>query len=134
MNTRFLPALPLGALIIGSIGPWATASLAGVTASKNGLDGDGAITLVLALVAGALLAAHALGRLGRAAPIAVTVLSAIALIVCIVDLIDTSGSKLGIDTSPGWGLWLATVGAAGMLAAAIVLLRRPAAAVVESVI
>jgi peptidoglycan/LPS O-acetylase OafA/YrhL len=124
MNSRFLPAVPLAALVIGSIGPWATASLAGITASKNGLDGDGAITLVLALVAGALLAAHVLGRLGRAAPIAGIVLAAIALIICVVDLIDTSGAKLGVDTAPGWGLWLATVGAAGMLATAIVLLRR----------
>ena len=124
MNTRLLPALRVLALAIGSVGPWATASLGAISASKNGLDGDGAITLVLALVTGALLAAHLLGRLGRAAPIAATVLGAIALIICIVDLIDASGSKLGIDTAPAWGLWLAAFGAAGTLAASIVLLRQ----------
>jgi peptidoglycan/LPS O-acetylase OafA/YrhL len=128
MNARFLPALPLGALVIGSIGPWATASVGGFTATKNGLDGDGAITLVLALIAGGLLAAHLLGRLGRAAPIAATVVAAIALLTCVVDLIDAAGSKLGVDTAPGWGLWLAALGAAGLLALCVVLLRggRPA--------
>jgi hypothetical protein len=80
--------------------------------------------LVIAFLAGALLAAHLLGRLGRAAPIAAIVLGAIALLICMVDIIDASGSKVGIDTAPAWGLWLAAFGAAGTLAASIVLLRQ----------
>jgi hypothetical protein len=126
MNTRFLAALPPAVLAIGSVGPWATASLGAISASKNGLEGDGVITLVLALVTGALLTAHFLGRLGRAAPIAATALGAIALLICVIDIVDASGSEGAIDTGPAWGLWLAALGAAGTLAVGIVLLR-PAA-------
>jgi hypothetical protein len=132
MNNRFLAALPLAALSIGSFGPWATVELGSISASKNGLDGDGVITLVLAVLAGALLAAHLLGRLGRAGPIAATVLGAIALLICIADLIDASGSTLGVDTAAGWGLWLAALGAAGTTAVGIVLIRRPRAGRAES--
>jgi hypothetical protein len=37
------------AIVIGSLGPWATA-LGGIV-SANGTDGDGVITLILALIA-----------------------------------------------------------------------------------
>ena len=43
----------VAAIVIGSLGPWATA-LGGIV-TKNGTDGDGVITLVFALVALAAL-------------------------------------------------------------------------------
>jgi hypothetical protein len=103
-----------GAAVIGSIGPWATIGIF----SKAGTDGDGVITLVLA-IAGIVLAL----LLRRGARIAVGIVAVLILAIGIFDVADvsSSGTKFfGADINPsvGWGLWVVTLaGAAATLCA-----------------
>lgn len=82
-------AIAIGVVVLGSFLPWA--SFAGFTAW--GLEGDGVITLPLAVVGAVLLAINSglLGgqrRVGAALPITLTVLAAL---VALVGLIDMNG-------------------------------------------
>lgn len=111
-----LPRLPLAAIglvVIGAAGPWVTLG----SFSKGGLEGDGVITLVLALVAaGVLLLAHFRGR--RAPVVVVGICGLLALAIAIIDIADVQDA--GFGASVGWGLWLTLVGAIALLAAAAV--------------
>lgn len=101
-------------LIVGSIGPWATF----MAFTKNGIEGDGAITLI----AGAL-AAMALFKMltsqGRASFVirwASAVAGAISIVIALVSLADVaslSSEFLGrtIGAQVGWGLWLVLLSA-----------------------
>lgn len=92
---------------VGSLLPWASVSSVFGTISKSGMDGDGVITLVLAVAAGALV-------LTRKAPGVVIALMALIGVVAVIDIADVS--RLADDTgfaevSVGFGLWLVAIGA-----------------------
>ena len=121
-----LPTLPLaavGIIIIGSIGPWVTVEgLADV--SEGGLESDGVITLVLALIIGGLLLAFRNGPMPRGATIGIGICAVASLAIAIIDVLDVTGSDLGIvEANVGWGLWLTLIGSI-LLIVALVLARR----------
>ena len=109
------PALfvAIGLIVIGSAGEWATA---GDLLSKNGLDGDGILTVILALVAAALLGI-AIARKRPFSVIAVGICAFLVLVIAAYDTIDILGIGFGITV--GWGLWLVDVGAVIALAATV---------------
>jgi DNA-directed RNA polymerase subunit RPC12/RpoP len=108
-----------GAIIIGSFMAWATISVLGESVSNSGMDGDGAITLIIG-VALALVAFWGL-RTGVRRGIAIFALVA-ALLVVVVAVIDINDvqdfmpeiSRSLVEPSVGPGLWLVLV--AGIVA------------------
>jgi hypothetical protein len=100
------------ALALGSIGPWATATLFGVTASESGLRGGGWVTLVAAGAAILLLLDP--DWLERAAwlfqrRLGLTIgLAILAVVICVLNLVGVEQSGLAGIVHPGWGLYLAT--------------------------
>lgn len=94
-------------LVIAAFLPWA--SLFGITV--NGTDGDGGITIFLALVAGIMGVLAALqGK--RWAAITAIVFGVLSFLVGLLNILDVSGTDIA-DTSIGIGLWLTAL--AGLL-------------------
>ena len=91
----------VGALVVGAIGPWATA----FGFDKAGTEGDGVLTLT-----GAVVALLLLTWLKR--PTLALVVSFGIAVIAIYDFIDISGTEF---VSVGWGLYLSLVGVALML-------------------
>jgi len=120
-----------GAIVIGSISPWATA-LGGIV-NVNGTAGDGKITLILALVALVCLWAYWQGRVGLAAVVIVILVGLVVFGVGIYDVVniensvdtsEKSGLFAGVDlVDIGWGLWLVVVAGAILGFASIALSR-----------
>jgi hypothetical protein len=109
MRDYQLAGAGIALLVIGAFGPWAKV----LSTSVNGLDGDGVLTLGLAVVAAVFVG---LAYTKRAAPnkIALGVCGALALLISIIDIADVSG-----DISVGWGLWLTLIGSLVLIAAAV---------------
>jgi hypothetical protein len=115
-------------LIVGSIGTWVDASSTGsfgFSATRGGLDRDGAITLTLAILSLILVALWA-ARIGPpSARIALAAVAAffgfIAVLISIADVIDvqTGGNSI-IETSAGWGLWLCLLASLALLGTMLV--------------
>jgi hypothetical protein len=111
------------------VGTWVDASSTGGTfsfsATRGGLDRDGAITLTLAILSIVLVALWA-ARIGPpVARIALAGVAAflglIAVIVSIADVIDVeTGGNSFVDTSAGWGLWLCLLSSLVLLGAMLV--------------
>lgn len=102
----------LGAAVatgVGSALPWATVSAPFIgTVSKNGLDGDGVITLVAAVIAGALIVSSWSGG-NRGRWIGVGVLGLAITGIGIIDAADIKEQFRGeemIYAAPGIGLYL----------------------------
>lgn len=118
-------------VVIGSIGPWATIADSGV----GGLDGDGWITLVLALLAGGFAAAvFAPAPVARIMRWLVLPWTLIALLVAVIDIVDISSTSSEFSNqfsddvftlSVGWGLWLVLAGSIITLVAAVALMIAP---------
>jgi lysylphosphatidylglycerol synthetase-like protein (DUF2156 family) len=83
------------AIVIGSLGPWATFG----PFSVSGTSADGVITLILGVLALALIMADRWAWVLVAAAV-------IAALVGVIDTIDVSGGNGLIDPSPGWGVIL----------------------------
>ena len=104
-------------IIIGSLGPWATL----FTFSKAGVDGDGVLTLILAVVA-AIALFTILSRGGTAkfgdrwvAP----AVGAITVAIGIVDAmnlsnLETTLMRTPVSPSVGWGLWVVLLSGAAL--------------------
>lgn len=90
---------------IGSALPWASVSFLGFSHTKNGLSGDGVITIITGLLA---LAFFVVGLATRARwPFIVAlVMTLITAAIGIYDAVDVSGTELA---SVGIGLWLVLV-------------------------
>lgn len=103
-----------GALVLGSLGPWA--SVLGFSA--NGIDGDGWFTLIFGLVAAVATwetVKHAPTPRFKA-PLVAVICAGLAVALMVYEIINIySSSSEFFDTtvraSPGWGAWLATIGA-----------------------
>jgi hypothetical protein len=92
------------AMVVGAVGPW-TSALGLV--SKNGVEGDGQIVIVLAAIA-AIAGWRYLGRGGHGALISVAVCGLLSSATTIYDTQEIlSGSEL---VSIEWGLMLALAG------------------------
>lgn len=114
------------AIVVGSLGPWATSLSFGVA----GTEGDGVITLVLAAgAAAALFAIHARGGITKfgdrwLAPVAgVGVLG-----IGIVDAMEVNGNEVEfmntmVSTGIGWGLWVVLLSAAALSVSSWVVAR-----------
>jgi len=127
-QVRALVLVGLGAIAIGSILPWVKASAGLFSATKNGTDGDGVLTLVLAgLAAGGFLVA----RQVKAAAWIVVACAGLAGAVALYDTIDISNkadelarnTTISVSASVGEGLWIALVGSIVALVGGIMALR-----------
>lgn len=119
-----IAALVAGAgIIIGSLGPWMTF----MGMSRTAMDGDGAITLVLGVVAIILLFVVLVrnGVAGTVLCALAAVLGVVCVVTAVVDINDVTsrsaelfGRDLGAQV--GWGLWLMALGAVVMSVAAAI--------------
>src|SRR3546814_5869584 len=94
-----------GAITIGSLLPWASATSIFGTVSKAGTDGDGIITLGL----GVLFGIWAFMNLAPRARIAAGCVVALIALYEIVDVLGTGHDDLVV--SVGIGLWIVAAGA-----------------------
>lgn len=127
--------------VIGSVMPWI--SLSGDAAplverlldqqgeGLNGLDKDGVITIILALVAVGFGVARALGKIPKPAAGVALAAGALTALIAIIDIADVSSTKddLGplatnLDVSVGAGLWLTLIAGIAIVATAVVALVR----------
>ncbi|MEA2123723.1 MAG: hypothetical protein QOI80_505 [Solirubrobacteraceae bacterium] len=114
-----VPAAGIALLVVGSFGTWVKIG----PATGDGLSRDGVITLILAILAAVFLA---FAGLRRRAPsrIALGICAVLALATSIYDVIDVSGSDVGVfEATVGWGLWVCLVGSV-VLAAGVTVARR----------
>jgi hypothetical protein len=110
-----------GALALGSIGPWATATVFGISESVGGLHGGGWVTLITAGVGAIILfdprfAARVAWLYQRRHGLWRALLW-ISLVVCILNLASVEDYGLAGTVHPGWGLYLATIAVVVGLAA-----------------
>ena len=110
-----------GALGLGSFLPWAQVG----PFSKNGTDGDGVLTLILAIVVAVVAWPTIRTSIGRARSVTTTLAAALALLICLYDIADVSSAGNGlVDTQVGIGLWMAAAGAGAVLVGVIIGKRR----------
>ncbi len=111
-------------IIIGSFGPWAKFDFGIGEITINGFDGDGAITLVLALVVGGLALASRGWHKGFA--IGAILAAALCALIAVIDIADISSTFGGFtdndDVSVGLGLWGVLIGSLGAIGGAVVIL------------
>jgi hypothetical protein len=117
-----VPALmSTGALVLGSIGPWATATVLGITVSASGLHGGGWVTLLTALVGLAILldpqTTPRTGWLYRHRWGIWRLFLWVSLVVCILNFARAETYGLAGVVNPGWGLYLALIAVLASLAA-----------------
>ncbi len=106
-------------MLLGSVLPWAKAeaTVLGQTLSEttNGLEGDGKITLVLALVAGLVFLFVPRGKVVGGLVLAAGVLAGLVAIIDIADVSNKADDLKQItaqsSASVGVGLWIAAVAA-----------------------
>lgn len=101
-------------VVIGAFGPWLTASSVFGSASVSGFDGDGKITVVLAVTVAALFwtSFSTWIRIGRVLVAAGIVLTGGYDLLEANDRVESVDSEY-VRASVGWGLWL-TVGASAV--------------------
>ncbi len=133
MDVRLLVLGGAAALILGAFLPWVKAEAGVFSATKNGIDGDGVITLVLA---GALALAFLIARSEKTGAWLVITFAALATAVAAYDTIDVArkadeltsqASFLHADASVGIGLWLSLAGAIAALVGGVLAIRRAGA-------
>ena len=114
-----------GVMVIGAIGPWATAL--GVF-SVAGTDGDGVIVLIAGLIVAGLVLLRTLRR-ARIWALVVAVLAAVVgaatSIYDMVNIQDAISNSHGL-VSIGWGLWFDCIGSVSAIAALVVMWRSSA--------
>lgn len=123
------PAIIAGSallVLLGSVLPWASVDTAfGSSISVRGTEGDGVLTLLLALAGGAAAVAVVMARKPMAA-IGGIVAGGLALLIGVFDFIDlarVSGDSGGlVESHVGFGLWLVLLGSLAMTGASIAIL------------
>jgi hypothetical protein len=126
-------------IVVGSIGPW----MVFLAFTRNAMDGDGTITLILGIIAGAaLFAVFNLGRtrVNAGWMIGLTSLACLAglvsLITAVADIYEVTSRKAElfgntIGAQVGWGLWMVAIASFVLIATTIVVatqvpkIRRP---------
>jgi len=125
--TTHVQLLVLGgvvALAVGSFLPWVKASVGVFSATTNGTDGDGILTLILA---GLIALLFLLVKPRRVAAIVTTVLAVVAAAIALYDTVNVSNkahdlatSSSGVTASIGIGLILAAAASVVVLVGGIV--------------
>jgi hypothetical protein len=119
-------------VVVGSIGPWITF----LAMSRNAVDGDGTITLVVGIVSAAAL--FVLLNLGRGRVHAgwmaglgcvAIVGGLIAFIVAVADAIEVNSHKTElfghtIGAQIGWGLWMVLISSLALVVTSTVVVRQ----------
>jgi len=97
-------------LAIGSVAPWATASLFGASVSASGLAGGGWVTLMTAIFGGiAVLNPEWLSRARWLQPRRLgiwLIMLLVSFVVCLLNYANIDSYGLSGIISPGWGLHL----------------------------
>jgi hypothetical protein len=119
-------------VIVGSVLPWVQADAGVFSFTKSGIDGDGALTLALAVALGAVFL---LGRHSAAVGWSVLAFAGVILAIALYDVVDvTNKARELADSSPlvefsahvGFGLWMTVAGgAATFLGGIVALAGRP---------
>jgi hypothetical protein len=112
-TARTVAGLSCLAVIVGAVGPWQTS----VLTERTGLEGDGVITLGLAIAAAGLILDKAPGSNWLALAGLLAVGCAFIGVYDLTTIYDSEQLLLGEEVrlvSPGWGLWLTIVGAAAL--------------------
>jgi Protein of unknown function (DUF2510) len=110
---------PIAALlaVIGSLGSWVKVEVSafGQSASEsaNGTEGDGTITLIIALICGGLLGAWVATR-NRIFAFIAAGLAGIGFLLALYHALDPDTTEdlpnfPGLEVSAGWGVWLTTL-------------------------
>lgn len=98
-------------LAIGSIGPWATASVLGISASASGLRGWGWVSLLTAICGGiAIVDPQWLSDFRWVHPRRLRIwlaLLLLSLLACVIKYVSLESSGLPGIINPGWGLHVA---------------------------
>ncbi len=108
-----------GLVVIGSLGPWS--SVLGI--SVAGTEGDGVITIALALLsaAGIYLTTSSDGEPPIKAHWVTVALASLCLLIAVVDVVDVAATE---EVSPGWGLWLLLLSSIALVLVSVRLLQR----------
>ncbi len=122
------PAIIAGSAILvmlGSLLPWASVDTAFGSISVRGTEGDGVLTILLALAGGAAAVAVVMARKPMAA-IGGIVAGGLALLIGAYDFLDlarATGDSSGlVEAHVGFGLWLVLLGSLAMTGASIAIL------------
>ena len=111
-----MAALAALLIAVGAFGSWVAADSA---VDLRGIEGDGVLTLAIALVIAATLI---VARLRRATPSRWTLLGCAVLVVAIAayDIVDVLGTDFGpLGGTVGWGLWLTLAAGFALLTIAL---------------
>jgi hypothetical protein len=114
-------------VIVGSLGPWAKVA----QFSAGGMDGDGVITLVSAIVAAVaiLIASASRTRPALGSDWIAAAAATVAMFVAVYDSIeipgtfDLLGNEVGTRTA-GWGIWVTLIGSIVLAAVAVAIVIR----------
>lgn len=120
-NERIAAAVGAAGIIVGSLGPWATASSAFGSMSMSGTEGDGVITLV---GGGVVLLTIILRKYLVAWIIAVITGAVVAYDWSNLSRVVDENDSDFINTSVGWGLYVAGIGAIVAFASSIQIWQR----------
>lgn len=107
-------------MILGSLGPWATATVLGISVSVSGLHGGGWVTLLTAIL-GAIVLLDPGWTVRLAWPhrhrhAIWLVALGISAIVCLLNLFSVENYRLAGIVQPGWGLYVTLIATLGALA------------------
>ncbi len=128
MEIRLLIFGGAAALVLGSFMPWVKASAGIFNASKNGIDGDGVLTLAAAV---GIALMFWLLRTPKGSAWVVIALAGVATAIAAYDAADVKNkadeltrSYSGVSASVGIGLWIALIGGAVAFIGGILALNR----------
>lgn len=129
-NLLWVALAGVALIVVGSFLPWASVSILGQEVTVDGMDGDGAITLIGGVLVGALALAAHLQRPARWKVVTALVVAALVTLVAVIDIVDVNSRvadvegdfAVDIEASIGIGLWLVLAGGiVATLAAALTL-------------
>jgi Protein of unknown function (DUF2510) len=112
-------------LAIGALLPWVKAEAGIFSATKNGIEGDGVLTLLLAI---AIALVCWLARRPRRAAVVAIVLAGLAAAIGIYDMVDitnkandlASSTAIHVSATIGVGLWLTVLAAVAVIIGAFI--------------
>jgi hypothetical protein len=126
MNNKLIFLGCIAVVVLGSFLPWAKVEMLGMSETVGGLEGDGLITLIVAIVAGAAV----YFTQDKLAGILALVGSAIILIIGLIDFIDLGKvmdgfGLFGDAVNRGIGLYLVLLGSlAGAVLGVLTILKK----------
>jgi hypothetical protein len=121
------------AAVIGALLPWARINLAvgdsGLTATVNGTEGDGVITLVLGVALGGMAVLALATRRSTVAGVVAVIVGAAIVAIAVIDIVDVNRAAGDVspvvEVSVGAGLWVTLVaGAVGLIGGVLLLAQR----------